>query len=87
MAADFDKDGKADFAVVSPSGVWTIWLSGSEYASVSTTPLYVAGGTPVAADFDKDGKADFVVVDPNFVWKIWLSGSEYGAVTTIPLVP
>jgi len=85
LAADFDKDGKADFVVVSPDGVWKIWLSGSEYASVSTVPLYVAGGTPVAADFDKDGKADFAMVSPDGVWTIWLSGSEYASVSTVPL--
>jgi len=32
LTADFDKDGKADPAVVDANGYWTIWWSTADYA-------------------------------------------------------
>ena len=39
VAGDFDDDGLADPAMVAADGVWTIWMSCTEYAAVSTIPL------------------------------------------------
>ncbi|MCX6993040.1 MAG: FG-GAP-like repeat-containing protein [Kiritimatiellaeota bacterium] len=78
IAADFDNDGKADFAVVDADGYWTIWWSTADYTPYrSAAPLYVAGGTPVAADFDNDHKADMAMVAPNGIWTIWWSTADY----------
>ncbi|MCX6993034.1 MAG: C10 family peptidase, partial [Kiritimatiellaeota bacterium] len=78
LAADFDNDGKADFAVVDANGYWTIWWSTADYTPYrSAAPLYVAGGTPVAADFDNDHKADMAMVAPDGYWTIWWSTADY----------
>ncbi|MCX6992957.1 MAG: VCBS repeat-containing protein [Kiritimatiellaeota bacterium] len=79
LAADFDNDGKADFAVVDVDGIWTIWWSTADYTPYhSAAPLYVGvGGVPVAADFDNDHKADMGMVAPDGYWTIWWSTADY----------
>ena len=39
LVAIYRGKGKADFVVVSPAGVWKIWLSGLNYMPMSTDPL------------------------------------------------
>ena len=65
---DYDGDGKADPTVYNASsGVFTVFLSGSNYAS-STASMKVtpssSGIQPIPGDFDGDGKADPAVYDP-----------------------
>jgi len=77
----------ADPAMVAANGVWTIWMSSAGYASASTTPFYVTGGTAVADDFDGDRLADPAMVTDDGVWTIWMSSANYAPVATTPLIP
>lgn len=77
QAADFDRDGKADFAVFRPSS--TTWLSERSSASAAATAFQWGHATDVLvpADFDGDGQTDFAVWRPaNGVWYVHQSGDE-----------
>ena len=80
VQADYDGDGKTDFAVYNKdTGLWFALKSGSGYtASVS---VYWGGGanrTPVRGDYDGDGKADLAVYEwTTGYWYILLSGANY----------
>ena len=67
-AEDYDGDGKADPAVYdSANGVFTVFLSGSSYASSSVTMSLQSSAyslQPIPGDFDGDRKADPAVYDP-----------------------
>ena len=70
LAADFDRDGKADFAVFEPST--TTWLSGGNAQKWGKTSDVL-----VPADFDGDGITDIAVWRPsNGVWYIQQSGDK-----------
>jgi hypothetical protein len=76
-AADFDRDGKADFAVFRPSS--TTWLSepSSSKEDGSNFQWGHASDILVPADYDGDGQTDFAVWRPeNGVWYIHQSGDE-----------
>lgn len=76
-AADFDRDGKADFAVFRPSS--TTWLRASSVANADASAFQWgrASDTLAPADYDGDGRTDFAVWRPeNGVWYIHQSGDD-----------
>lgn len=68
IGSDYDSDCKADPTVYdSASGVFTVFLSGSSYASSSAIMSFQPSARslqPIPGDFDGDCKADPAVYDP-----------------------
>ena len=76
-AADFDRDGKADFAVFRPSS--TTWLSEPSGSDAKAEAFQWGHATDVLvpADYDADGQTDFAMWRPeNGVWYIHQSGDD-----------
>lgn len=83
VPADYDGDGKADYAVwlghISPSQ-WQILLS--ESGSVYEPTWGLPGDKPVPADFDGDGQTDLAVWRPS-EGKWYVANIATGAITVI----
>jgi hypothetical protein len=77
QAADFDRDGKADFAVYRPTSM--TWLSEASSAKTEGSSFRWgrAADVLVPADYDGDGQTDFAVWRPeNGVWYVHQSGDD-----------
>ena len=79
VAADYDRDGKADPAVYEQAtGTWRVWLSIADYYAVTVSGWGGPGLIPVPADYDNDGLADPAVYDQAAgTWQVWLSIADY----------
>jgi hypothetical protein len=77
FAADFDRDGKADFAVFRSTS--TTWLCEPSHAKSEAKAFQWGHATDVLApaDYDGDGQTDFAVWRPeNGVWYVHQSGDD-----------
>jgi len=80
VPADFDGDGRTEFAIFRPStGQWYIRYSSTQTAAVVTWGA--SQDFPVAGDYDGDGRADVAVFRPSEgLWYIRYSRGGTGTV-------
>lgn len=79
--ADYDGDGKVDFAIKDFSGAWTIDYAANGLGAYDVT-YYGYGGQdhiPVPADYDGDGIADLSVKNAQGIWNIDYAYNGFGA--------
>src|SRR5690606_23985018 len=76
VPADYDNDGKDDYALFRPEdSTWWIWESSAGQHTV--TQWGTTGDIPVPGDYDGDGRYDMAVYR-NGVW--WVRNSSGGHV-------
>jgi hypothetical protein len=69
--ADYDGDGKSDFALWSNNGAWRLLLSKSDNRQAQTQSWGAAGDVSLLGDYDGDGLSDLAVFRPaNGTWYV-----------------
>jgi hypothetical protein len=83
LAADFDGDGRTDFALYNPSARTFHWVRSSDGVS-TTLATGNWGDIPVAVDFDGDGKTDLAIYRPvDAIY--WLTQSSNNQLISYPI--
>jgi hypothetical protein len=86
VLADYDNDGRTDFAVWRPydavTGVTGVWrILNSSTRRVRSRQWGVWGDIPMPRDYDGDGRVDIAIWRPSTgVW--WIINSSNGSVAT-----
>jgi hypothetical protein len=90
--ADFNRDGKTDYALFNPSTRQTgiYYLSGVVYVSSAYGPTIASGyELKGVSDFDGDGKPDYVLYNPStrrtVIW--YLNNNLYIRGALAPILP
>jgi hypothetical protein len=80
VPADYDGDGRADLAVKTTGGNWSIDYAANLFGvwDVVVTGYGDGNAVPVPADYDGDGKADLAIKDPNGFWLIDHAWNGFG---------
>ncbi len=74
VSADYDGDGKADFATYNSDGLWTIEQSSNGVTKTVFFGLF--NDIRIPGDYDGDGKADIAVWRPSNGYWYWLSSRD-----------
>ncbi len=94
VAADYDGDGRTDYAVTRNAGGLKIWYIRNSFDETYKTVQWgLSGDKAVPGDYDADGRMDIAVFRPsNNVWYIWRSSDsqflikEFGLTGDIPVL-
>lgn len=94
VPADYDGDGRTDYAVTRDAGGQKIWYIRNSFAENYTILQWgLAGDKAMPGDYDGDGRTDIAVFRPSTnVWYIWRSSDhqffikEFGLAGDIPVI-
>jgi hypothetical protein len=89
--ADYDGDGKTDFAIYRPATTGYWWITRSSDSTYYAVPQGTTGDKPVPGDYDGDGKSDLALFrSSNNTWYIIRSSNQastsqtWGASGSVP---